>query len=775
MAIIPEKFVKILRAIRLKEKLLGDEGFWRYSPQFLMGLAIVTVTTFMFPHVKTFQFANLKEGDVYIGDEIIAPFTFFINKSEEEYNRDIKIATEKVPPVFIRVDSIEKNSLNNLEQFFQSINEIRDSVSHDSIKVRALRDILNNYSIIIEQENIPFFLLDNIESPKKSANKHQKFNNYDKNFRSNIKRILTDIYSIGILNVALGEIPAYVKKISILSKDAEMLEDLENHFNFQDIDQVLIDKLRQAFVENEVAVKIGYQIITAFLQANLIYNKAETENRIHEAVSKVPLAKGTVLAKERIIDTHERITKESLEKLKSLAQAIEEREAQEGGLKRILPFVGKILIIILALSFSVLFLFVSRPEIFYHVKKMMMIFIIFMLIIFFTFLVNQLRLSAYLIPIAIASMLLTIFFDTRTAFIGTVSLSILIGALRGNEFGILIISLFVGTVSTFSVREIQARSWILKGILSISGAYILSIGTLEFIRHTSFLNIMKYWGYGSINGLLSPIMTYGLMIIFEYIFKMTTDSTLLELSDLNKPLLRQLAIRAPGTYHHSILVGNLSEAAAEAIGANALLARVGSYYHDIGKTEKPEYFVENQKGGKNPHEKLTPSMSCLILINHIKRGLEIAEEYNLPKEIRDFIPQHHGCNLISFFYKKALDKNESTEINEANFRYPGPRPRTKETGIVMLADGVEAASRTLKDPTVSRIRSMVSSIIQERLADSELDECPLTLRDLNLIKESFVNILTGIFHGRIKYPDQEKSFFRKSGKLLKEKVLEDSG
>jgi hypothetical protein len=223
------------------------------------------------------------------------------------------------------------------------------------------------------------------------------------------------------------------------------------------------------------------------------------------------------------------------------------------------------------------------------------------------------------------------------------------------------------------------------------------------------------------------------------------------------------------------MVGNLSEAATEAIGGNALLARVASYYHDIGKMEKAEYFVENQKGGKNPHEKLTPSMSCLILINHVKRGLDLAHDYNLPKEIRDFIPEHHGTNIIRFFYEKAKESSDSVEINETDFRYLGPKPQTKETGIVMLADSVEAGSRSLKDPSVSRIRGMVNSFVHERLLDSELDECPLTTRDLNLIKESFVNTLTGMFHGRIEYPDQDKKPFGKGGKKPSVKPIEIPG
>ncbi|NIV92394.1 HDIG domain-containing protein [candidate division KSB1 bacterium] len=758
---LPKFVLSIQDSIQNRLAQLEKHKFWRYTPQMLMGISIVVVTTLMFPQSQSFQFSHLKEGDVS-SKEIIAPFTFFVDKSEEELERDKQRATEKVPLAFVRKDSIAETEIKNLKAFFQRIVAIRASVSPDSIKRRRLIDVLNDYSIIIDQENRPFLLKDGMaKKTTESESKEVRFN-YEE-LKRNLTRILVDTYTIGILDVSLSDIPEYVNKISVVTDEQETLHDLNDYYNQDNVETVILeDKLRRTYPEQEMAVKIGYAIIISFLQPNVLYDIEETNKRIQEAVAKVPLAKGTVLAKERIVDRHERITTEILDKLRSLAKRKSEREQREGGMKLVFPYLGQLLMVSLSLSFAVIFLFFSRREIFDNTKKMLMIFCIFIIIITFTFLVNQIGFSKYkfLIPIAIASMLLTIFFDTRMAFIGTVALSILIGAVRGNEFAIMFVSLFVGTISIFTVREIQARSWILKGILFISGAYVLAIGALELLRGQELM-IREGFLYGIINGVLSPILTYGLMIIFEFSFKMTTDSTLLELSDLNKPLLRELAIRAPGTYHHSIMVGNLSEAAAEAIGANALLTRAGSYYHDIGKMEMPEYFVENQKGGKNPHEKLTPTMSCLILINHVKRGLEIAEEYNLPKEIRDFIPQHHGTNLISFFYKKALENSNGVDINESDFRYQGPRPQTKETGIVMLADAVEAVSRTLKEPTVSRIRSLVNSFIQERLAGSELDECPLTIKDLHQIRESFVNNLTGIYHGRIEYPDRDKKFLRR--------------
>ena len=735
-------------------RALQEDKYGQYLPQILMGLVIVLLVTSMFPSGQSVEFANLKEGDVYIGREIIAPFTFEINKNDNELTSDRKSAREKIPLVFLNPDSIETSAIQRFEDFFHRIDSLRISLTTDSIKVRKITELLNHSSIILEQQLVPLFLQEEwglFDQPKPL-----KFANIIDSF----KTILFDLYAIGILNLPSDQIPDFVDRVSVISFDGETLQELETFFNIQNYKDVVLLKLRQAFPQQNDIVKIGYPVITTFLLPNLIYDETQTEIRRDEAVANVPLAKGFVLEAERIVSPHEVITKEALEKLNSLASAKSEHELSRGGIRLLYPFMGKILIVCLSLSFLALFLITSRAEIFNSLKKMMMVFLVFIIILTITFFINKFGLSSnlkYLIPISIASMLLTIFFDTRTAFVGTVTLSIMIGALRGNEFGFTIISLFVGSISTFSVREIQARSWILKATLSISSMYFLGIAAVELLKGTEVRELWNMWLYGILNGIAAPIVTYAIMIFFESLFKVTTNSKLLELSDLNKPLLRELAIRAPGTYHHSIMVGNLSETAAEAIGANALLTRVSSYYHDIGKMEKPEYFVENQKGGKNPHEKLTPTMSCLILINHVKRGLEIADEYGLPPEIRQFIPEHHGTNLIQFFYAKALENSDGQEINEDNFHYHGPKPQTKETGIVMLADAVEAGSRALKEPSVSRIRNMVENFVQERLRDSELDECPLTMRDLNMVKESFINNLTGMFHGRIQYPDSKRN------------------
>jgi putative nucleotidyltransferase with HDIG domain len=262
-------------------------------------------------------------------------------------------------------------------------------------------------------------------------------------------------------------------------------------------------------------------------------------------------------------------------------------------------------------------------------------------------------------------------------------------------------------------------------------------------------------GFGFTGGLVAAVMVTGIVPLIESLFRYTTNIKLLELANMNNPLLRDLMVQAPGTYHHSIIVGNLAEAAAENIGVNPLMVRVAAYYHDIGKIRKPQYFIENIGGQENRHDKLAPSMSALILMAHVKDGVEMARESRLGRDLGDIIRQHHGTSLMKFFYDKAKSKAdpEVEQIDERDYRYPGPKPQTREAALIMLADAIEAASRTLTDPTPARIQGMVQKIINNIFIDGQLDECELTLKDINNIAKSFKLVLGGIFHHRVDYPE----------------------
>lgn len=752
-AALKQKFL-----LRWLSEIEGPYGIFRspYLGPVTIALILVVLISLMLPRGKSYQFADLKEKEVYVGEEIIAPFTFAINKTPEEYKRDLLQAEKAVLPVFTRNDSISNYQLMAIRAFWDSLEAIKGNNSKFSVQTRNVLRLLEKNGIQFLDEKLLRII---------NGQSYQSF-------KELLFRIARDIYAVGILNLNARDIKAVDGKISIAMANEKVIYDLQSIYDPQQVRDVILAKLRSDIENDKFRTSIGYQLLIALLKPNIIYDAQETQRLIIEARNNVPLAKGTVLEKERIINRYERLTREHIEKLQSLASELAEREVGRSFLLELIRFLSKFLLISLIIAVFVIFVAVHRRKILTSSRRVILLAIIFFLVTFLSYLIIHFGLSPYLIPIAMGSMLLTIFFDARIGFVGTIVLSVLIGCLRGNEFNVALVSIFAGTMAVLSVRRIRSRKWFFNSILVVTSAYGVSILVMELLRYSSLQTVIVSLGYGAINGFLSPLMVYGLQVIFEYFFDIVTDMRLLELSDLNNPLLRKLALEAPGTYHHSLMVGSLAEGAAERIGANSLLTRVGAYYHDIGKIEKREYFIENQIRTKNPHEKLSPTMSCLILINHVKKGLELARHYKLPQEIRAFIAEHHGTNLIQFFYQKAKEKGNDEEIDESVFRYPGPRPQSKETGLVMLADAVEAATRSLRDPSASRLRGLIISIVHERFTSSELDECPLTLRDLTNIIDSFQSILLGIFHTRLEYPEQEEKLAAVTNKLMGKKSVD---
>ncbi len=391
----------------------------------------------------------------------------------------------------------------------------------------------------------------------------------------------------------------------------------------------------------------------------------------------------------------------------------------------------------------------------------------------------------YLFPFAAGAMIVRIFINSEVALVYCAILAPLLGIMFENNMLVIIYSLLGGIVGAHGVRHCTSRGTIYTAGIKVSIvnlALALSFQTLNNAIVTMQTLYVAF--FALLSGFICAGFVSSFIPLVETLFQYTTDIKLLELANLNSPVLRELMVKAPGTYHHSIIVGNLVEAAAESIGANPLLARVSAYYHDIGKAAKPLYFIENQAGEENRHDKLSPSMSALILISHIKEGVELARENRLGQPIIDIIRQHHGTALIKFFYERAKSQAKSNDqvVEEKDFRYPGPKPQTREAGIVMLADCVEAASRTLVNPTSDRIQGLVQKLINNVFIDGQLDECELTLKNLHEIARSFTTILNGIFHHRVEYPEpahkggdrSRKSTVRENGKIEQGVVPHDS-
>jgi putative nucleotidyltransferase with HDIG domain len=367
---------------------------------------------------------------------------------------------------------------------------------------------------------------------------------------------------------------------------------------------------------------------------------------------------------------------------------------------------------------------------------------------------NSLHLNPYLNPLVACGVLLTVFVNVRVALIISLPGGLLLSLFPGHGSLDTLVALLGAAIAIYTVSRVRQRYDLFRGGLFASLISAWVVMGLSLMNGLPWETWSVQAGSALLSGLGSSILVVGVLPVLEDIFGITTTFKLLELASPSQPLLRELQFKAPGTYHHSILVGNLAEAAAEAIGADALLVRVGSYYHDIGKTKRPSFFIENQLGMANQHDRISPRLSALVITAHVKEGLEMAREHKLPAIIQDFIATHHGTSLVSYFYHQAVQSEGPKQVQEEHFRYPGPRPRTRETGIVMLADGVEASCRTLKVPTPDQIESMVRKIIDKRLADGELSEAPLTLQEIEKIQMAFVRVLSGLFHQRIEYPEQ---------------------
>jgi putative nucleotidyltransferase with HDIG domain len=712
-----------------------------YLFRIVLALLTISVIVFLFPVSSVYQSLDIPTVGSIAEEEIVAPFTFPVLKSKEELENDRKLVLANLE-VILDLDQKKGDSvIASVRQFFAKVDSLNKSDQTPESRRRDFRLIFP----YLEEEGL--FLLSSDEDIQ--------------TFGTNLMAILKEFYQVGMVedvqSLPFGE----NGKAIILSQNEETPDSGEMTRSVTKDELLDISKAKERllslamvkFEDNQLLVKALYEIGSQFLVPNLRLDQKEMDRRKEEALGLITKQKGLVLKGETIVAKHQRITKEDQEKLSSLAKFQIESGLKSNPWHFLFALLGRIFLVGVTLLGLALFLFYVKKEIFYDNAKLLMIAsIIIMEMVIAYLILFKWHLSEYLIPFTIASMLSTILLDLEMGLVFTFTLGILLGIVNLFDFKLAFISIMAGTLACYSVKEVTHRYRFYRSMLFISFAYVVFIYFAESLKLSSPGAVLSLCGYGLFNGFISPILTIGLLPIFESIFDISTDITLLELSDLNRPLLKRLSLEAAGTYHHSIIVANLAEAGAKAIGANVLLARVGAYYHDIGKMKKPEYFVENQMGAKSKHEKLVPSMSALILESHVKEGVEMASEANLPKRIIDFIQEHHGTTLMSYFYNKALEQGATQEVMD-EYRYPGPNPHSKETAIVMLADAVEAASRTLDDPKPSRIKNLIKKIIDSKLEASQLSNSNLTFKELSAIEQSFLPVLISVFHPRVEYPE----------------------
>ena len=700
----------------------------------LLGTVLVLGITFMYPLDRIYQPLDVPSLSEIAAEDIRAPFDFPIYKSSEELEQDRQTVIANLRPALVYDTLLTQMVRDKVRIFFDLVDSIRAENFEQQI---AIGIFTNRYPVL--SDSVIVSLLDG--SPLINNSTIVIIDSLTS------KGVVNSVKSLPLRNSGLVTIYKPLK-IQTVARDRVLDMSLVNTY--------IADQAGRLVRTNIRSVKAIKVISILFLEPNLIFDKEKTEQNRQAELKAIPKTKGLIFKDELIIKANERVTEVHRDKIVSLAKYKRQRLQGQSFLNYILPPLGRLFFVAFPILFFVFFLYFFRRRI-YDSNSYLLLFALLIgsEVLLLNIVASQDFLSIYLVPLTIASMLATILFDEEVGLAFTVSLGMLVGVLSGFKLDIAYVTIVSGMVAGFSVRKVRHRHEFYHPILYLCLAYGGSVYIIESLKLTPSTDLINHVWLAVTNGFLSPILTIGLLPLFETGFGITTDVTLLELSDLNRPILKRLALEAPGTYHHSIMIGTLSEDAAEAIGANSLLARVGSYYHDIGKMLKPEYFVENQTGAVNKHERLSPTMSAMILEAHVKEGVELAQRNNLPKNIIEFITGHHGTSVMRYFYDKAQkEMGDTADVGE--FQYPGPNPRTKEVAIVMLADSVEAASRTLEDPKPSRIRNLVHRIFMDKFDSGLLENSNITLRDLRKIEDSFVRILIAFHHRRVKYPEKKE-------------------
>ncbi|WP_227874239.1 HD family phosphohydrolase [Tumebacillus algifaecis] len=642
-----------------------------------------------------------------IAEKQIKAATDAVDKRATERAREE--AASKITRQYNRNTAVELRAIENLDKFFETVKRVQiDPAYTEADKLEQIRKA--NLQAMVKDEQLKSFLAlpaDSLQSVNKEA-----------------ARIADNIYSEEI----------YEETMPVIDQK------LDAQLGYSELDR-----------EKRMIVK---ELVKTVIRPNMIYDKDETLKKRQEAmqnVSPTMIYMGEIIAKEG-----ERIDEDIYSKLKDLKLTDE-----EPNYLMYFGFAGFIVLWTLVLAF---YLEMTGSKV---GKNNLLLLCLAIIIVLTAAGMKVLSLGeslgfttiGYLTPVAMGTMLVTILFDAQLGIMLAFMFALFTGAAFDSKFQFVVVSFIAGLVGTFAVSRVKHRMVIMRAGFIIAGINLVTISVMQALGSsgTEVSQYLQSLLFGIISGLFTAVVTIGVLPFLESSFGILTPISLLELSNPNHPLLKKLLMEAPGTYHHSLIVGNLAEAAAEVVGADPLLCRVGAYYHDVGKMKRPLFFIENQLSKDNPHDKVAPSLSHLIITSHVRDGLEMQEEHRLPKPIRDICEQHHGTTILWFFYNKALEQDKSGTINVDDFRYDGPKPQFKEAAIVMLCDAVEAAVRSMNRPTPNRIESVIHKIFKDRLNDGQLDECDLTLKDLDKISDAFLRTLNGIYHARIEYPELPKT------------------
>ena len=700
-----------------------------HGARIALAVVLALVTHALFPASPAVDFPLYEVGSV-APEQLNAPFAFSIPKDPKELQRERDDVAKVVQPVFVAVPSAADSARARLTQFTQAVATAAANPDVEA-RNRAIQAVGETYGVTLTPAESEFLASPATRQALDDA----------------VRRAYTRWLTAGV--APAGALDSVRGEIILRRGDSSRVMPADSLITFG----TFLSRARtmQPDPGSRIGGALFERLTTAFYRPTIVFDRAATDARREELRRSVPENKYEVRFREKIVGANEVVGQPEHDKMRALRDEIEKRKLGGGDASRM---VGSVLFNTLLISIFGLTLLLFRPQLYSSTRSLALMALVFAIVIIAAAIVsNMTPIRSELIPIAIAAIIFSVMFDPRISMISAMILAVLLGGQADyRATNALFINLIGGVAAAFSVRVIRRRNQAYYSILTIGSAYALGALAIGLTLDRPFSDILSNAGWGLVNAIVSVMFAMQILLpLAEEFTGIDTYPRLLEWSDLNRPLMRQLSLEAPGTYAHTMSIANLAEAAANAIGANALLARVGAYYHDIGKLKKPQYFVENQPKGRNPHDMLKPQTSAAIIRNHVKEGLELAAEHRLPKSVRAFITEHHGTGSISYFFEKAKER-DGQPGNPAEYAYPGPVPQTAETAIVMLADGVEAAARVLSDPTPQKIRDVIDHIVKMRIDQSQLRQAPLTLQQLDVIKEQFARVLIGMHHNRIDYP-----------------------
>lgn len=658
--------------------------------------ASLILILWMLPHQIRYKF-DYTLGKPWSYDDLKAPYDFAIEKNKDSIEAEKKLRLTYAP-YFIKTDS-------------QSVQLINKRVSE-----------------------LDFF------------NSQDSINNLNKqNNRVKLDLLVASLINKGVINEE--SLPEYEAGNSLKMISGNGYKDVSLK-NFEQLKNVK-DFLIKASQEKGISLQetIIDEIANQF-QPTIIPDKELNNSYRSEVLQSVSPTAGIVNQGEHIISKGEIVTAQKIQILTSLKNVSENFSEPN---KHV--FAGQTLLVIICMTMLMLFLRQLRKDIYNDNRKLTLIFLLILFTVFiYTYVLKSGTISLYLVPVCILPIVIRTFFDTRMALFTYVITVLVLGSVAPNSYEFVFAQVVAGMVTIFSVKNMRKRSHAFFAVLMIFVSYLLSYIAIEIVHEGNITSINWQNAGWLLGNVLLVLFAYPLIYFLEKIFNITSDISLVELADSNNTLLRELSIKAPGTFQHSLQVANLAEAAIFKIGGNALLMRVGALYHDIGKMEMPLYFIENQTTQVNPHDELAFEESASIIISHVIKGIEKAKKNNVPDLVIDFIRTHHGTSLVQYFYESFLKNYPDKIVDENMFHYPGPKPYSKETAVLMMADSVEAASRSLQVHDAANISKLVDSIIENQIEQGQFDNCPVTFRDITEIKKIFKKMLGSIYHVRVEYP-----------------------